>query len=183
MARNKERHYGRWALAFGIPAAALYAVMTQVTLASLAEVSGLTPFDMRPGGYGFADAQALLNGLGEAGRSYYLTRQIPLDLLYPGLMAATIIVVFLWVARAVGWRRVAWIGSVLAVGAGLADYLENLGIVAMIARYPDVSEALVSAASLASVAKATLTTLALTLLLIVALLRGVRTLRGRALAQ
>lgn len=144
--------------------------MITITLAHLVAVSGQPAFDMRPLGYGPSDAANLLDALGEEGRAYYLTRQIPLDTLYPALMAATLIAAIRWFAAGRPGTGLALAGVAFAAGAAVADYLENIGILAMLLVWPNLPAALVWAASAASVTKAMLTTLAaVTTLLIAAL--------------
>ena len=154
------RHVGMIALGAGALAAAIYMVMIRVTLAHLTVVSGLTPFDMRPMGYGPAEATALLEGLGPEGRAYYLSRQIPLDLMYPVLLAAVLVATICWCGRRLGGWRLLRLGMVAAVGAALFDYGENLGVAAMIWGWPGVSEPLVFATSAATIAKSVLTMVA-----------------------
>ncbi|MEM9573784.1 MAG: hypothetical protein AAF870_00985 [Pseudomonadota bacterium] len=152
--------YGQQAVVFGLGAAGIYLAMINITLEHIQSLSGLRPFDMRPGGYSTQQAYALLDALGIDGRQYYLTRQIPLDLIYPGLMALTLVSVLKWL-ESHGFNRVlAQVGVWLSVGAAIADYLENAGICTMILSWPEPSIILIQAASVASISKAVLTTLA-----------------------
>ncbi|WP_108862472.1 hypothetical protein [Ruegeria sp. Alg231-54] len=77
-------------------AASVYFALVRITLVHLEFVSGQTPFDMRSFGYDPADAAELLGGLGMDGRKYYLTLQIPLDTLYPSLLALTLSSTICW---------------------------------------------------------------------------------------
>ena len=54
------------------------------------DAGGLAIFVMRPGGYSFEDARAILTGLSPEGVAFYKTVQHRLDALYPVLLAATI---------------------------------------------------------------------------------------------
>ncbi len=85
----------RRAMFFGAAAMAIYLLMMFGTLARLQAISGLKPFDLRPGGYAQEDAHALLGALGEVGRGKYFERQLVLDALYPGLLALTLSNLFL----------------------------------------------------------------------------------------
>ncbi|MEP0519002.1 MAG: hypothetical protein ABJO09_04345 [Hyphomicrobiales bacterium] len=152
--------YGRRAAVFGLAATGIYLVMINITLEHLQLLSGLRPFDMRPGGYSSEKAYALLDALGGDGRQYYLTRQIPLDLIYPAFMALTLVSFLKWLASQGVNRVLTQIGAWLSVGAALADYLENAGICTLILNWPAPQAGLVYAASAASIAKAVLTTLA-----------------------
>ena len=159
------RNLGLAAVGFGWAAATVYYLMITVTLSHLVALSGHVPFDMRPLGYGQQDAAALLEGLGAEGRSYYLTHQIPLDTAYPTLLALTLVATICWFGRRIPKSRLVRIGVALSIGSALFDYVENLGIIAMIWSWPDVSAPLVYAVSTATIVKSALTTFAVLLTL------------------
>jgi hypothetical protein len=92
-------------------------MMINVTLEYIKTLTGLLPFDMRPGGYSPEHAYALLNALGVDGNRYYLTRQIPLDLIYPALMALTLISILKWLEAKHVTRMLTKIGVWLSIGA------------------------------------------------------------------
>lgn len=167
---NWSRHTGVAAIGFGLIGVSVYLLMINVTLDHIQAVTGQVPFDMRPFGYGSADAAALLDALGEEGREYYLGRQIPLDTLYPAMLALTLIAALSWFGRRMPNSKLVRVGIFLSVGAALFDYFENLGIVAMILSWPDLSVQLVYAASMASIVKSALTTLAASAALLTGLL-------------
>jgi hypothetical protein len=50
---------------------------------------GLTPFDIRPKGYGYAEARAFLEAIGEEGRRYYASPELVIDTFYPALYAVS----------------------------------------------------------------------------------------------
>ncbi len=82
-------------------------------------------------------AYTFLAAMGEAGRSFELTRIIPLDLLVPlfyALFLSTLItwILHLWLPAESGWHRL----NVIPVIGALFDYLENLGIMAMLLAWP-----------------------------------------------
>lgn len=82
-------------------------------------------------------AYAFLSAMGEAGRSFELTRIIPLDLLVPlfyALFLSTLISWLLkkWLPVDSRWHRL----NVIPVIGALFDYLENLGIIAMLLAWP-----------------------------------------------
>ena len=160
-----SRNIGFAALGCGVIASVVYGVMITVTLAHIEAVSGQAPFDMRPLGYHPQDAAALLEALGAEGRAYYLWYQIPLDTLYPALLALTLIATVIWFGRSMPGSRRVRLGIGLSVGCALFDYVENIAIGAMIWSWPEVSPALVYAASLATIVKSVLTTLAVVLVL------------------
>ncbi|WP_136439525.1 hypothetical protein [Pacificoceanicola onchidii] len=164
-----SRYIGFAAVGCGLIATVIYVLMISVTLAHIEAVSGQVPFDMRPLGYGPADATTLFEALGAEGRAYYLGYQIPLDTLYPATLALTLITTLLWVRQRIPESKLVRYGIALSASSALFDYIENLGIVAMIWNWPSISVPLVYAASTATIAKSAITTLAV----LVVLLSGV----------
>lgn len=158
----------------GIIGALVYAVMIGVTLAHIQRVTGLVPFDMRPLGYSLQDAAQLLDALGEQGRGYYLKYQLPLDVVYPAMLAMTLGGAIVWFGRVMSGTKLVRIGVILSICSALFDYVENLCIGAMLLNWPDVPELLVQAASAATIAKSVATVLAL----LVTLFIGVIWVRG-----
>jgi len=82
-------------------------------------------------------AYAFLAAMGEAGRSFELTRIIPLDMFVPffyALFLSTFISWLLqrWLPAGSGWHRL----NIIPVIGALFDYLENLGIIAMLLAWP-----------------------------------------------
>ena len=170
MNRIWSRHVGKAAIGFGAIAASIYMMMINVTLAQIETLSGHTPFDMRPVGYGPSDAAALLEALGVDGRAYYLSHQISLDTFYPAALALALISAICWFGQGVQNHSLVRLGIILSGGAALFDYAENLGIVAMILTWPDLSDMLVYATSTATIIKSGLTTLAVLQMLLIAFL-------------
>ncbi|PIE15546.1 MAG: hypothetical protein CSA68_05840 [Rhodobacterales bacterium] len=151
-------------------AATIYMLMIGVTLAHIQALSGHVPFDMRPLGYRYADAAALLEALGEEGRIYYLSRQIPLDTLYPAMLALALVTTIFWFGQRIPHSRLVHLGIVFSVGSALFDYAENVGIAVLIWSWPEVSVPLVYAASAATLVKSALTTLAILLTIFIGFL-------------
>ncbi len=168
MNRIESKKIGMIAVGTGLIGASIYALMINVTLAHIEAVSGHVPFDMRPFGYGPTQAATLLEALGVDGRGYYLSHQLALDLLYPAMLALTLIATTCWFGQLTPNRRTIRFGIALAIGSALFDYVENLGIATMIWNWPEVSVPLVYATSTATILKSTLTTLAVLLTLLVA---------------
>lgn len=159
------KQYGRQAALFGLAASGFYLLMIFVTLAHIETLSGLRPFDMRPGGYSAELANSLINDLGPSGRRYYLTRQIPLDLVYPTFMALSLISLLKWLGSRDVSQKLVRIGTWFSIAAAIADYLENAGICLMILSWPEISANTVLAASVASIVKSGLTTTAVLIVL------------------
>jgi len=158
----------RGALLWSAATLALYLTMVLGPLAHLAEIAGGAVFDMRPTGYDLADANEILTALGTEGRRLYQRVQIPLDTLYPAMLA---MMISCWLGWSVTRGAPRWLGTVgLAAAwfAAAADYAEN-GLVLTMLNSDTLSAARVTSASTATVLKSGMTTAA-TLLLLVALL-------------
>ncbi|NNG03689.1 MAG: hypothetical protein HKM95_06255 [Inquilinus sp.] len=158
----------------------VYLAMVLVTLPHLRSLAGgLEPFDLLPGGYDMDYARRLLEAIGSEGRAFYLTRQIPLDLLYPGLFAATFAMVWLWLfARLSSPSPLLRAGALLPIVVGIADYAENALVVTMLIGFPNLSKGVVKAASLFTVTKSMATVLYFVALLCLLAVVGVRRYRA-----
>ncbi len=167
-------------LLFWCAATFVYILMVFGSLAEIERITGVRAFDMRPTGYTYADALALLSALGEEGRRVYLSMQIPLDTVYPALLAISSASSLYWLSQSSGatarWYRAV---AVVAYLAAIADYAENGLIVWMLDFGLGVPEALVTAASLASVSKSILSTVVFTTLLIALAEYAVRKIHQR----
>ena len=169
--RILSKRLGTIAIGAGLVAATIYSLMITVTLAHIQTVSGQVPFDMRPSGYAPNEAVALLQSLGADGRTYYLVRQIPLDTLYPAMLALTLSATILWLGRRMSNRRLIRLGVAVSISCAVFDYAENVGIAAMILSWPGVSDPLVYTVSAVSILKSVATTLAVALVILVAFQR------------
>jgi hypothetical protein len=144
-----------------IIATAIYLVMVLITLPYLSQqAGGLQMFDLIPRGYDIQYTNQLLDALGEGGRWHYLTRQIPLDLLYPGLLSAVLCGAWLMLLKS-GQISASFLRgfTTVAVLAGLADYGENIAVATMLVSFPDISLGLVTTASLLTIIKSGFTTI------------------------
>jgi len=158
----------------------VYFLMILGTLAELERIAGLMAFDMRPAGYSYADALALISALGEEGRRIYLMRQIPLDTLYPALLAISCASSLFWLSRSFGLTG-QWYRGVAAAAylAAIADYAENGLIVWMLNAGSGLPETLVTAASLATLSKSILSTIVFATLLIALTEFAIRKIRRK----
>jgi hypothetical protein len=82
-------------------------------------------------------AYALFAAMGEAGRTFDLTHMVPLDMFFPfvySLFDAVAITWLLhrWLPAGSRWHRL----NVVPVVGGIADYLENFGIITMLLAWP-----------------------------------------------
>ena len=116
-------------------------------------------FDMSPTGYSYAQAMELLRSLGVEGRSAYLTVQIPIDLVYPAMFAASYALLITWVLKKFRSKESKLFSlAFIPMLAGIFDYLENFCIIAMLTVFPEVPESLVTSASIFTIAKSGFTT-------------------------
>jgi len=163
---TKTLHYlkklasGRTVFILFIMTMAVYFLMLFYTIPMVESyASNIELFDMSPSGYSYQDAMSLLERLGDAGRTIYLTRQLPLDFIYPGLFALsyTLFLIWLFSKSFKDSSRIFYLAFIPALG-GLFDYLENIYIIRMINSFPDLSAGLVQAASTFTLLKSIFTT-------------------------
>ncbi len=122
-------------------------------------------FDVSPSGYSQEYAISLLNAIGPEGRDLYLSLQLPLDFVYPGLFIISYSLLLAWLLKKnYDLRSKAYYALYLPILAGLFDYLENIFVILMLKAYPDLSQSLVAFASFATVAKSVLSSVFFTLL-------------------
>ena len=158
---------GRNVLIFFIPSMAVYLLMLFYTIPGVESYAPkMKIFDLSPGGYSRDYAVKLLSALGDVGRKAYLSRQLPLDFIYPALFSVSsfLILAWLFLKRSDKGSRIFYLCSVPVV-AGLFDYLENIQIVLLILNYPDITKAQVILSSTFTMVKSGLTSLFIFILL------------------
>lgn len=131
---------------------------------SLPLVSSFAPelvlFDMSPMGYSYAQAIKLLTSLGAEGRNAYLSIQLPLDFIYPGLFAVSYALLITWVFKHyLPIDSKFYFIAFIPIIAGVFDYLENTTIIMMLNSFPDISENIVTISSLFTIVKSVATSL------------------------
>jgi hypothetical protein len=130
-----------------------------------AEAGGLTPFDMRPGGYSFDQAKAFLTALSPRGVEIYLGPQQRLDLAYPALLSATLFFAIYLMAPE-RWGRWRWLLAATALPSAAFDYLENHAVRVMLQVGADgITPAEVAIANRWTVLKSATSTIAMVILL------------------
>lgn len=156
----------------------IYFLMVLVTIPATVEYSrGLQVLDMMPLGYDFDYVEALFAALGEDGRDYYLYRQIPLDMLYPLLFAVGYSLLLAFFLKKINKLNRLYLLCLIPFLAGLADYLENFGIIALLNSYPGISSSVVTITAFFSILKSVSTTVyffSLTGVVIVLFFKSVR---------
>lgn len=152
---------------------AVYLVMVLWSLPRITDwAGGLVPFDMRPLGYSPEEARAFLLALPAEGRAFYLDVQHKLDLVFPGLMALSLVLGFRHLAPGAS----AFVLGLLAVSAAGFDYAENAAVAALLSADP--TDAALVAASRLTLTKSIFVTLALSALLILLVRAGLKRWRG-----
>ena len=146
-------------------------IYASMLMYSLPLVSSYAPelvlFDMSPMGYSYIQAIELLTSLGVDGRNAYLFVQLPLDFIYPGMFSVSYALLITWILKHYLPKdsKLFFIAYVPLLAGGF-DYLENIGIIAMLHSFPDISESLVSTSSVFTIIKSVTTTVFFVLLIL-----------------
>ncbi|WP_345167660.1 hypothetical protein [Nibribacter koreensis] len=152
---------GKKVLALFLLTNAVYVYMLAFTIPGTMKFSnGMKLLDMMPTGYDLNYVNTLFSSLGEEGRQAYLTTQIPPDMVYPilfGLSYCLLTGYFLKKLQKLNTHYL-YIG-VLPIISAVADYVENVGIIVMLNRYPNLTQDLVSFTNVFSVIKSISTSL------------------------
>ena len=147
------------------------AVYLTILFYSIPKVVTLAPemklFDVSPSGYTSEYAISLLNAIGQDGRDLYISLQLPLDFIYPGLFIISYSLLFAWLLKKNhGFESKVYYALYIPILAGLFDYAENVFIIMMLKAYPDLNSGLVTVASFATVSKSILSSIFFTLLIL-----------------
>ena len=146
---------------------AVYVTMLVWTLPGIkAAADGLDPFDLRPGGYSFEAAKALLAALNADGLALYRGPQRLLDLIYPATLTLSVGLA-LYLLAPISWGRWRWLLAALAIPGTVFDYLENNIVQLLLFLGPtNITPEFVAKASTYTLLKSTFTTIALSALLL-----------------
>jgi hypothetical protein len=150
----------------------VYFCMLLFTIPSVgAYTNGMKIFDLQPLGYSLHYAETLLHTLGDEGIRVYLTRQLPLDFLYPGGMGLTgaVILSLLIPKRTKGSSLL----ICLPLAAATMDYLENVMVITMLSQHAVLPHWPVVAANGFTISKSMLSTLYYGVLVLLLILRFV----------
>ena len=176
----EKQHSGKKVLVLFLLTNIVYAYMLLVTIPATMEFSnGLQLLDMMPVGYDLEYVNTLFHSLGDTGRQMYLTKQIPVDMIYPllfGISYAAVLAYFLLKLPKPNPKYLYL--CLLPVIAGIADYLENIGIISMLNTYPNVTETTVNITSMFSVIKSSATSIYFLTLIVVLIVLGVRRMKS-----
>lgn len=158
MTTNKKLYWALFAATMIVYGAMLLWSLPNVST----QAAGLIPFDLRPGGYSFEDAQTFVTALTPEGAAFYLGTQHLLDLFYPA-MIGLVVLFALWHLSAT-WPT--WLRLVLAavpILSAVFDYLENNAVTKMVTAGPDgLTADLVASASQWTLLKSGFSTVGMT---------------------
>lgn len=125
-------------ICFGITMG-IYCLMLGVTIPKLHSFSsGLQIFDMSPV-FDKEHAVALLEYLGEQGRLFYLTYQLPLDTLYAVLYGFCYSRILRFFLEKLNFKK-AYFLAFLPIISGSFDFLENIAVGAVLYSFPMVND-------------------------------------------
>jgi hypothetical protein len=154
----------------------VYVFMLFITIPKVMSFSGGMKLpDMLPTGYNADYVNALLSELGEKGRNAYLFKQIPVDMVYPFLFGVSWCLVLSWFLNKLRKLNGSLIYlCLLPLFAGLFDYLENIGMIVILNRYPDNPDFLTQATNVFTILKSLLSTFYFITLIAVVVAFGIK---------
>ena len=159
----------------------IYGIMLMVTIPkTMAFSKGMKLLDMMPMGYDSEYINALFEALGENGRGVYLYNQIPIDMVYPFLFGISYCLLLVYFLQKINKLNSAFFYLIfLPIIAGIADYLENLGIINMLSSYPNQSQLSMDVTNVFSIIKSMTTTVFFVALIITLAIFGYKTIVER----
>jgi len=144
--------------------------------------NGMNLLDMMPTGYDLNYVSELFTSLGENGRLTYLTSQIPVDMIYPLLFGLSYCLLFGYFLKKLNKLNSPYgYLCLIPIIAGIADYLENIGIITMLKNYPELIERTVYTTNIFSVIKSVSTSLFFIALIVVLITLGIKVLKRKTI--
>ena len=167
---------GKKVLGLFILTNAVYLFMLTVTIPKTMEFSnGMKLLDMMPMGYDLNYVSELFKSLGEIGRETYLTNQIPVDMVYPLLFGLTYCLLLAYFLKKINKFNTSFnYLCLIPIIAGIADYLENFGIITMLKKYPELPEITVKTTSSFSMIKSISTSVFFIALIVMLIILGIK---------
>jgi len=159
----------------------VYAIMLTVTIPkTMTSSNGMKLLDMRPTGYDSVYVNTLFETLGVNGREVYLYNQIPVDMIYPFLFGISYCLLIAYFLKKINKLNSNFFYlCFLPIIAGIADYLENFGIIIMLNNYPNLSQISMNATNIFSIVKSMSTAIYFIALIITLLLFGIKLAKAR----
>jgi len=154
----------------------VYTFMLTVTIPKTMEfANGMKLLDMMPTGYDLNYVSELLTSLGENGRLTYLTNQIPVDMIYPLLFGLSYCLILGYFLKKLNKLNSPYIYlCVIPIIAGIADYLENIGIITMLINFPDLTKTIVNTTNIFSIIKSISTSIFFSALIVILIILGIK---------
>ena len=122
----------------------------------------------------------LFEALGENGRGVYLYNQIPIDMVYPFLFGISYCLLLVYFLQKINKLNSAFFYLIfLPIIAGIADYIENFGIIKMLSSYPNQSQLSMDVTNVFSIIKSMTTTVFFVALIITLVIFGYKTIVER----
>jgi len=140
---------------------------------------GQSPLDVR-GYWTAADARVLVQACGADGRAAYQQLQL-LDLAYPALAGAALLLVTALLARRYGGR--AWALLIPVVAMTVLDYAENVSVWTLLLQWPDVDPAVAAIGGPITAVKRVTGFAALTVPIVLGAIEAIRYARDRRAAR
>tara|TARA_R110002049_G_scaffold306408_1_gene504802 strand:- start:191 stop:649 length:459 start_codon:yes stop_codon:yes gene_type:complete len=146
--------------------------------------NGIKLLDMMPTGYDLNYVNELFISLGENGRLTYLTNQIPVDMIYPLLFGLSYCLILGYFLKKLNKLNSPYIYlCVIPIIAGIADYLENIGIIIMLKNYPELKETTVYTTNIFSVIKSISTSIFFIVFIVILITLGIKILNRKKSAD
>lgn len=157
----------------------VYIVMLALTIPLVMRFSGgMKLLDMMPTGYSPAYVNTLLSVLGNEGRNAYLFKQLPVDMIYPGLFGITYCLLLAFILKKLEkLDGLLFFLCLLPLLSGPFDYCENIGIITMLKMYPDFPILIAKSTGVFSVMKSSLTTVYFIALIVSLIALGIKKLK------
>lgn len=159
----------------------VYAFMLIVTIPKTMRFSnGMKLLDMMPLGYDSEYVNLLFEALGKDGRHAYLYNQLPVDMIYPFLFAVSYCLLTGFFLKKINKLNSSlFYLCFLPIIAGIADYIENFGIISMLRNYPHLSQDVAECTNVFSIIKSTATTAFFVALIIILIALGIKVIKRR----
>jgi hypothetical protein len=170
---------GKKVLFFFVVTNLVYVFMLFVTIPKVMSYSnGMKIPDLMPTGYNTDHINTLFTILGTEGRNVYLYNQIPADMVYPLLFAICYSLLLAYLFKKLNILQGVFLNlCLLPVIAGVSDYIENFGIIAMLNSFPNISDWLVNLTNVFTIIKSMNTTIYFVVLIITLVALGLKRIK------
>ena len=136
---------------------------------------GMALLDMMPSSYSSEYIHTLFTTLGNKGREVYLFNQIPIDMIYPVLFGISYCLLLAFVLNKLNkLNTILFYGCFFPLIAGIADYMENFNIIAMLTNYPNISSPIATMTNSFTILKSVFTTIYFVILLVAFVALGIK---------